>query len=156
MNNLLQNLNNLDLTCDECKELEQKIKRILRRKIVSNTCHWLKQQYHINESFVCLDTCFAINHTQYNNRHMQFYFNSSNDEEDYNTFFVITFNNNDRIMDVRYETDRYTQYTYSQDAIYPNGEMQGKDITTIYTDPKELTRIQRDIEEIKILCTYLI
>lgn len=155
MDNLLQTLDNLDLTCVECAQLEKKVKRILRLKIVSNTCHWLKQQYHINESFVCLDTCFAINHTQYN-KYMQFYYNSSNNEEDYNTFFTITFDDNDTIVNVRYETDRYTQYRYSDDIIYPNGEMQGQDLTTIYSDPKELTRIQRDIEEIKILCTYLL
>lgn len=84
MDNIIQTINNLPLTSDECKLLEEEIKIILKNKVARNTVNWLKHRYHINEHFDCLEHCY---HAVRYNKSILFYYTDS--IEDYDTYFCI-------------------------------------------------------------------
>ena len=158
MQDILNQLSDLYLTPDQCDELLPAIKKILENKKTKNDIGWLIQNYHIDKHFYCLNNAIRTIISQYPetngiSTYLSIEFPTRHDRDGWETRVCIQIQN-DIIINVFYETDRYARYDYNERLTFPYGQFQGTCLKSFYKDQTKSQCIQSDIDEIKELCSY--
>lgn len=156
MQDILDQLTECELNFEECVYYKKQILDILQEKSDKNYIRWLINTFHIDQNFKCLTNGKRVKTVQYGEDvHFSIDY-SSNNEFDWETILYIIMRN-DIVINVIYETDRYTRFEYIDREKYPYGSFQGKCLGLVYkNDHAKLAAINADISEIKQLCNYLI
>ena len=163
MLSICNDLKALNLTPNQCDELLESVTKILKGKPfladkkTNNDINWLIQTYHIDKEFYCLKHAIKTNTHQCFYNHKTYFsieFPTRHTIDGWETTLNIIFEN-ENIVNVIYETDRYAKYDYNERHDMPFGSFQGTCIKEFYKDVTKLHCILSDIDEIKELCSYL-
>ncbi len=152
MDAVLNEIDNLILNPDECNALNQMVHQLLEKKKSQHYMNALIEKYQIKGKF----QCFTAEKARLSNHRDEVYLTLdylSADNNENNLYIIM--NNDEIIINVIFETDRYVNYDYSKENQYPYGHFQGRNIECVFNNkPDRLTAIQNDIIEIKLLCQY--
>ena len=156
MDSILNQIEELHMTPQQCDEFLKETNIILENKKTKNNIDWLIKTYHIDKSFYCLTNAIKTSIEQMDSMTwFSIEYPTRHDPSGWETEVIIKIQNN-VIVEVYYDTDRYVSYNYIDRHLFPYGSFQGECLKSFYQhDQIRFQSIQSDIAEINELCRYL-
>jgi hypothetical protein len=165
MEEILEQVQDLDLNWKQCLEMKKSVIEILERKFNDCIINWFVSRYKITEHFDILsdvvEAKFEKSHFIENGSAYTFQIPSKPNPEGWETYIYVYVNNEDtKVIDIEYETDRYFVYKHSEHGssnVSPYGDYQDYPLDDYYLCQPEMRDCIKDqVIEVKKLCALLI